>query len=72
MSKCESMIQIFDIIATMIIFIISCFVGKIFVDYYGDTWVVFNVPTFVTVIIGEFVWFIIRCFIKKFLKKKIC
>ena len=70
MLKCESIMQVFDIAATVVIFIVAGLLGKISINCYGDTWLAFNVPTFAAIIIGEFMWIIIRRFIKRLLSKK--
>lgn len=70
MRKCESIMQVFDIAVTIVIFIVACLLGKLSISCYGDIWLAFNVPTFAVIIIGEVMWIIIRRFIKRLLSKK--
>ena len=66
----ERKLQTIDILATLGLFVIGGFAGKLIMNYYSDTWLGFNGPAIGVVAIGELVWSQIRKSVKKKLEEK--
>lgn len=63
----EKRIQVLEIIITITLFSVACTLGKLCMNYFGNTWLSFNVPSIGTIVVGELVW----CVIRKQIVKKI-
>lgn len=61
----ERRMQILDISVIVVLLIISCLLGKISMNYFGDTWIAFNGPALGTLAVGV-LWMVIR---KRLIKK---
>ena len=62
----DNKMQILDMIVTIVLFAVACILGKLCMNYFGDTWLSFNVPSIGTIAVGEFIWWGIR---KQIVKK---
>ena len=65
MNSSEKTIQVLDITATIVIFVLSCANGKVCLNHY-DTWLSFNGPALGIIAVGELVWWRVR---KKIIQK---
>lgn len=62
----DSKMQLFDLRVTIVLFIIACFVRKVVLDSFSDSWLAFNDPAIGILLFGELLWLFIR---KKLIKK---
>ena len=51
--------MIIDLIVTIVLVSVGCYVGKLLMDKY-DTWISFNGPAIGILVIGELIWWGIK------------
>ena len=52
--------QVVDVLVTIILFVVSCAIGKVVMNYFGESVISFNIPAIVILALGGLGWKVIR------------